>query len=116
MVSALNLVEASELVYTMILQLPQCLAKEYNQRVLIINTDAHHGDGTQWSFYADNHVLLIIHETGKFFPRLWSLYCEHGEDIGYGRTVDAHLNRIQKMHHFWLIFKLTVEPIGAKSF
>jgi acetoin utilization protein AcuC len=24
----------------------QYLAKEYNQRVLIIDTDAHHGDGT----------------------------------------------------------------------
>ena len=48
----------------------QYLAKEYNQRVLIIDTDAHHGDGTQWSFYADNHVTTYsIHETGKFLSQ-----------------------------------------------
>lgn len=28
----------------------QYLVNHYNQRVMIIDTDAHHGDGTQWSF------------------------------------------------------------------
>ncbi|CYF31571.1 acetoin utilization protein AcuC [Staphylococcus aureus subsp. aureus CIG1114] len=64
----------------------QYLAKEYNQRVLIIDTDAHHGDGTQWSFYADNHVTTYsIHETGKFLFPGSGHYTERGEDIGYGQ-------------------------------
>ncbi|MEJ7346096.1 acetoin utilization protein AcuC, partial [Staphylococcus haemolyticus] len=48
----------------------QYLVNRYNQRVMIIDTDAHHGDGTQWSFYTSNEVLTYsIHETGKFlFP------------------------------------------------
>ena len=39
---------------------------------MVIDTDAHHGDGTQWSFYTDNRIMTYsIHETGKFlFPAL----------------------------------------------
>ncbi|MGU3218666.1 hypothetical protein ACVXZ0_10255 [Staphylococcus aureus] len=50
-----------------------------------MDTDAHHGDGTQWSFYADNHVTTYsIHETGKFlFPGSGPTH-QCGEDIGYG--------------------------------
>jgi acetoin utilization protein AcuC len=46
------------------------LRKEYDARVLYIDTDAHHGDGVQWAFYDDPQVMTIsIHETGKYlFP------------------------------------------------
>jgi len=48
----------------------QYLETYYNQRVMIIDTDAHHSDGTQWSFYTSNKVMCYsIHVTGKFlFP------------------------------------------------
>ena len=29
------------------------IQKKYGLRVLYIDTDAHHGDGVQWSFYDD---------------------------------------------------------------
>ena len=46
------------------------LRKHYDAKVLYIDTDAHHGDGVQWTFYDDPNVLtLSIHETGKYiFP------------------------------------------------
>ena len=51
------------------------LVEKYHQRVMVIDTDAHHGDGTQWSFYTDNRIMTYsIHETGKFLFGLWSLY------------------------------------------
>lgn len=34
------------------------LQEKYNARVLYVDTDAHHGDGVQWSFYED---LLFVH-------------------------------------------------------
>ena len=38
---------------------------------MIIDTDAHHGDGTQWSFYTDNQIMTYsIHETGKFLSQV----------------------------------------------
>ena len=44
--------------------------KNISARVLYIDTDAHHGDGVQWSFYDDPNVCtLSIHETGRYlFP------------------------------------------------
>ncbi|VEL11865.1 unnamed protein product [Protopolystoma xenopodis] len=43
------------------------------ERILIVDWDVHHGQGTQYAFYDDNRVLFIsIHrfETGKFWPNL----------------------------------------------
>ena len=35
---------------------------------MVIDTDGHHGDGTQWSLYTDNTIMCYsIHETGKFY-------------------------------------------------
>lgn len=46
------------------------LRRHYDARILYIDTDVHHGDGVQWSFYTDPNVFTYsIHETGKFlFP------------------------------------------------
>lgn len=46
------------------------LQEKYGARVLYVDTDAHHGDGVQWSFYDDPDVCtLSIHETGRYlFP------------------------------------------------
>ena len=43
------------------------IQKKYGLRVLYIDTDAHHGDGVQWSFYDDPNVCTIsLHETGRY--------------------------------------------------
>ncbi|RXT13499.1 acetoin utilization protein AcuC [Ammoniphilus sp. CFH 90114] len=68
------------------------LRKHYDARVLYIDTDAHHGDGTQWSFYDDPDVLcLSLHETGKYlFPGTGSI-TERGDGQGYGYSVNVPL-------------------------
>jgi len=41
------------------------IQQKYKARVLYVDTDAHHGDGVQWSFYDDESVCTFsIHETG----------------------------------------------------
>lgn len=68
-------------------------AKEhYGARVLYIDTDVHHGDGVQWSFYSDPDVCTYsIHETGKYlFPGTGFVY-ERGEHQGYGTCMNIPL-------------------------
>ncbi|WP_428911297.1 acetoin utilization protein AcuC [Niallia sp. Krafla_26] len=61
------------------------LQEKYGARVLYIDTDAHHGDGVQWSFYDDPNVCtLSIHETGRYlFPGTGNI-TERGQGQGYG--------------------------------
>jgi acetoin utilization protein AcuC len=46
------------------------ILKQYDIKILYVDTDAHHGDGVQWAFYEDPNVCtLSIHETGRYlFP------------------------------------------------
>ncbi|WP_420496093.1 acetoin utilization protein AcuC [Macrococcus psychrotolerans] len=60
------------------------MKRKYKQRVLYIDTDAHHGDGVQFAFYSDNQVMTYsIHETGRYlFPGTGAI-TEKGEGDGY---------------------------------
>lgn len=61
------------------------IQEKYKARVLYVDTDAHHGDGVQWSFYDDPDVCtLSIHETGRYlFPGTGNVN-ERGQGKGYG--------------------------------
>lgn len=78
------------------------LRKYYDARVLYIDTDAHHGDGIQWSFYDDPNVLsLSIHETGKYlFPGTGAI-TERGDGQGYGFNVNVPLEPFTE-DHSWI--------------
>lgn len=59
------------------------------ERVLILDYDAHHGNGTQDMFYAENRVLYLgIHQDGRtLFPGS-GFSSEHGIGEGKGYTVN----------------------------
>jgi acetoin utilization deacetylase AcuC-like enzyme len=60
-------------------------------RVLILDVDAHHGNGTQEIFYRSNKVLYVsLHEDPIEFP-LEGFADEVGEDEGLGYTVNIPL-------------------------
>ena len=60
-------------------------------RVLILDIDAHHGNGTQEIFYRSNKVLYVsLHEDPTEFP-LTGFAEEVGEDEGSGYTVNIPL-------------------------
>jgi len=65
------------------------IRQKYNARVLYVDTDVHHGDGVQWSFYHDPNVCtLSFHETGKYlFPGTGAAN-ERGEGEGYGMSIN----------------------------
>jgi len=60
-------------------------------RVLILDIDAHHGNGTQEIFYRSSRVLYVsLHEDPVEFP-LTGFADEVGEDEGLGYTVNIPL-------------------------
>lgn len=69
------------------------LQEKYNARVLYIDTDAHHGDGVQWSFYDEENICTIsIHETGRYlFPGTGNVN-EWGTGKGYGYSFNIPLD------------------------
>lgn len=69
------------------------LQEKYKARVLYVDTDAHHGDGVQWSFYDDPNVCtLSIHETGRYlFPGTGNIN-ERGQGKGYGYSFNVPLD------------------------
>jgi acetoin utilization protein AcuC len=92
------------------------LQEKYNARVLYVDTDAHHGDGVQWSFYDDPNVCtLSIHETGRYlFPGTGNVN-ERGQGKGYGYSfnipvdaftedeswLDAYRNALMEVAEFF---------------
>ncbi|WKY06005.1 hypothetical protein Q1695_006307 [Nippostrongylus brasiliensis] len=67
-------------------------------RILIVDLDVHHGNGTQEIFYEDKRVLYFsIHryEAGKYWPHLRESNFDHiGEFEGKGYNVNVPLNDI----------------------
>lgn len=94
----------------------QYMQSKYNQRVLYIDTDAHHGDGVQWTFYTNEQVMnYSIHETGRYlFPGTGAL-TERGDGKGFGTTVNVPLDAYTEDDSYIDVFKETVEA-ACKAF
>ncbi|EHL7192391.1 acetoin utilization protein AcuC [Staphylococcus pseudintermedius] len=92
------------------------LNEKYQQRVLYIDTDAHHGDGVQWTFYASNQVMnYSIHETDKFLFPGSGHYTERGTDQGFGYSINVPLEPYTEHDSFLEVFKKTLNQV-AESF
>ncbi len=59
-------------------------------RVAIVDYDVHHGNGTQWSFYAESSVLFISSHQFPFYPGTGAAD-EVGSDAGKGFTINLPL-------------------------
>lgn len=80
-------------------------------RVLILDIDAHHGNGTQEIFYNTSSVLYIsLHEDPTDFPGTGFIW-EVGVDEGKGYTVNIPLPYGSGDPAYWKAFKTIVLPI-----
>ncbi len=82
------------------------------RRVLCLDVDAHHGDGTQSAFYRRDDVLTIsLHETGRtLFP--WGGFeNEIGEGLGLGFNVNVPLPPQSYDEAFLTAFERVVLPL-----
>jgi acetoin utilization deacetylase AcuC-like enzyme len=72
------------------------LAARYAQKlgmkkVLIIDWDVHHGNGTQAMFYNDPSVCFISFQQFPFWPPGWGWYEDDGEGAGKGFNINIPL-------------------------
>ncbi|MFD0587955.1 acetoin utilization protein AcuC [Paenibacillus sp. GCM10027627] len=88
------------------------IRQHYKARVLYIDTDVHHGDGVQWSFYDDPDVCTYsIHETGKYlFPGTGFAY-EKGVDKGYGSCFNVPLEPYTEDESWLESFNVTLRKV-----
>lgn len=91
------------------------------ERVLIVDWDIHHGNGTQQMFYDDPHVMYISihrHDDGTFFPGTGkSEECGAGIGVGYNVNI-AFMGGLDPVYgdpEYFAAFRSIVIPI-AKEF
>ncbi|CAF0859618.1 unnamed protein product [Rotaria sordida] len=92
--------------------------EKYNlQRVLIIDWDVHHGQGTQYAFYDTNKVLCISthrYEYGQYWPSLAESDFDFiGEGDGQGFNVNIPLNKtgLKNADYLYIFFNIIL-PIA----
>lgn len=61
------------------------------ERVMILDWDVHHGNGTQDAFYADPGVLFVSLHQENWYPRHSGTLEQVGSDAGRGYTVNVPL-------------------------
>jgi acetoin utilization deacetylase AcuC-like enzyme len=86
------------------------LARGY-RRVLIVDFDVHHGNGTQDAFYADPRVLYVSTHAFPFYPGTGAL-SEVGLGPGRGYTVNLPLPSGCGDPEFIPVYEDVVVPLG----
>ena len=81
------------------------------ERVLIVDWDLHHGNGTQHSFYNDSSVLYFSTHQYPYYPGSGSVD-QMGEGDGKGFTVNVPLSPGAGDEEFAAIFNRLLVPIG----
>jgi acetoin utilization deacetylase AcuC-like enzyme len=80
------------------------------RRVLIVDPDVHHGNGTQHSFWGRDDVLYVSTHRFPFFPGTGVLD-EIGAGAGRGLTVNLPLPTGMGDADFHLLYRQVVEPV-----
>jgi len=90
------------------------LQEKYKVRVLYVDTDAHHGDGVQWSFYDDPDVCtLSIHETGRYlFPGTGNIN-ERGQGKGYGYSFNIPVDAFTEDESWLEAYRTSLSEVAA---
>jgi len=83
------------------------------ERIMIIDWDAHHGDGTQDVFYEDNSVLFVSNHQIPLYPGTG--YPEEvGKGKGKGYTVNAPLPPGAGDESYLYIFEEVIKPLAEE--
>lgn len=82
-------------------------------RVMIVDWDLHHGNGTQHSFYGSDKVLYVSTHQYPWYPGSGSLQ-ETGEGKGLGFTLNVPLPGYQGDNDYATIIDDIVVPVGQE--
>jgi acetoin utilization deacetylase AcuC-like enzyme len=84
------------------------------ERVMIVDWDVHHGNGTQDAFYNDPGVLFVSLHQENWFPRLWGGLEQVGSGAGAGYNVNIPLPPGTGDRGYRAAFEQLVVPIGLQ--
>jgi acetoin utilization deacetylase AcuC-like enzyme len=83
------------------------------ERILIVDWDVHHGNGTQSHFYGRRDVLFFDAHRAPFYPGTGALH-EVGRGQGEGYTVNAPMPGGLGDGDYRLLFEEVLVPIASK--
>jgi acetoin utilization deacetylase AcuC-like enzyme len=83
------------------------------QRVLIVDWDLHHGNGTQRAFYEDPGVLYFSSHQYPYYPGSGN-FNEMGSGPGEGFTVNAPFPMGFGDAEYWRVYHAILEPIALE--
>lgn len=84
------------------------------ERILILDWDVHHGNGTQAAFYDDPSVLFISLHQDNLYPQNSGLVGQDGEGKGKGFTVNLPLPAGTGDAGYLAAFERVVVPIAKQ--
>lgn len=83
------------------------------ERVLVIDIDVHHGNGTQEAFYDDPSVLVVSSQQADLFPGSGTLL-ETGVGAGQGATVNLPVPAGTDDDAMRALYRAVVEPAADR--
>ncbi len=83
------------------------------ERVMIVDYDVHHGNGTEAAFYNDSSVLFISTHQYPFYPGTGSIE-DTGEGKGVGYTLNIPLPAGHGDHNYAAIFRDVIWPAAER--
>ncbi len=87
---------------------------KYNlKRILIVDWDLHHGNGTQHSFYNDPRILYFSTHQYPYYPGTGALQ-EIGRGPGEGYTINVPLQEGAGDAAFVKIFRKILQPVALE--
>jgi len=84
------------------------------ERILIVDWDVHHGNGTQDAFYSDPGVLFISLHQENWYPKLSGELEQVGSGAGAGYTINIPLPAGTGDRGYRAAFEQIVVPIGLQ--
>src|SRR6266702_10041 len=84
------------------------------ERVMIVDWDVHHGNGTQDAFYGDPGVLFVSLHQQNWYPKLSGELEQIGTGAGAGFTVNIPLPAGTGDRGYRAAFEQLVVPIGLR--
>ncbi len=82
-------------------------------RVLILDWDVHHGNGTQAAFYDDDRVLFFSTHQYPFYPGTGALH-EQGHLAGEGFTINVPFSAGTRDGDFFRLFRDVLRPVAER--
>src|SRR6266699_3813957 len=84
------------------------------ERIMIVDWDVHHGNGTQDAFYSDPGVLFVSLHQHNWYPKLSGELEQVGTGAGAGYTVNIPLPAGTGDRGYGAAFEQLVVPIGLR--